>query len=76
LGTFHGLFEHLLESRVILVVLEDRHPRVGTVQNLVNQSTIGCSFGSSHAPSPAKPALSVKKRFPPPFLGSLHPGLT
>jgi len=33
--TFHGLFEHLLESRVILVVLEDRHPRVGTVQNVV-----------------------------------------
>jgi hypothetical protein len=38
-------------------------PFPAPVQNVENQSTIGCSFRSFHAPSPAKPALSVTKRF-------------
>lgn len=55
--------ETVLTPRVIFVVREDRHLRVGTVQNVVNQFTIVCPFRSYRAPNLAKPALSIKKRF-------------
>jgi restriction system protein len=80
LRPFHGLFEHLLESRVILVVLEDRHPRVGTVQNVVNQSTIGCSFRSSPCPKSSQTGPFCQETVPdtcmakgPQFIRFLRP---
>jgi len=60
--------EHALEGLVISVFLEDRHPRIRAVQNVINQTAIGRSSWSPHPGNLTKPTTSVNKRFLTPFL--------
>jgi hypothetical protein len=50
----HGPFEHLLEGGMIRLVLEDRQPRAGLVQHVIDQASIAGSFRSSHDSKPPK----------------------
>ena len=53
-------FEDPFEGRKVLRLLEDRHPRVGAVENMINQSAVGCSFRSSHSLTLSKRSFPVK----------------
>lgn len=37
------LLEDLLEGLIVRIVLEDRYPRVCTVENVVNEAALKCS---------------------------------
>ena len=43
-----SLFQDPLERLVVPVVLEDRHPRVGAIEDVVDQAAVIRSFRSSH----------------------------
>jgi len=49
LGPLDGLFQDPFEGGEILRLLEDCHPRVGAVEDVIDQSSVRCSFRSSHA---------------------------
>jgi hypothetical protein len=56
----HGFFQNTLERRIILCLLGARYPRIGAVDNAINQSAIGRSFRSSHTKSLTNQAYLVK----------------
>src|SRR3990172_2393641 len=66
-GPFNGLPQHLLERLVVPVVLEDCHPRVRAVQDVVNVASLGGSVRSSHATILPTQPFSVNKWFLTPF---------
>jgi len=68
------LLEHPFVGLVILVFLEDRHPRIGAVEHVINQTPIRCSFWPSQPSNLTKLAPDVKKRFLTPFLRQLQWG--
>ena len=48
LRSFHGFRKNPLEGCKIFGLLEDRHPRVSAVENMINQSAVRRSSWSSH----------------------------
>src|SRR5208337_4868110 len=57
-----GLFQDPLKRLVVLVFLKDRHPRVGAIEDMVDQATVIRSFRSAHVAKATKwPSLCPGK---------------
>src|SRR5271166_4895526 len=64
----HRLADCPLEGRVIVLVTEDRQPRIGAIQRVVNQPSLGSSRWSTHAVSLPRTAHRVRNRLLTPYL--------
>ncbi len=62
------LVDDVEKRQIIAVIVKDRQPPVGTVENMVDDSALGGSPRSSHARMLPGPNRSVKIRFLTPFL--------
>lgn len=58
-----SLGQHPLKGLVILILLEDGHPRVSAVQDMINIPSFGSSQWSAHDPMLAIPTPPVQKWF-------------
>jgi len=59
----HRLLQDSFERLKIRVALEDRKSSVRTVQNVIDQSSIGGSFGASHPQTIPMSGPIVNKRY-------------
>ena len=63
-----SLLQNPLKGLVVTVVLEDGHAGVGTIEDVIDQSAVICSFRSSHGSEDNEGRLLVNQRFLTPFL--------
>ena len=60
----NGFLENPLEGLVIGVLLEDRHPRIGPVEHMVDQATVIRSLRSSHTLKSTEVACTDQQKTP------------
>ena len=63
LGPFHCLFQHPHKNLVVALFLKDPQPCVCTIEHVVNQAAIVCSFWSSHPHNLPNLHHPIKKQF-------------